>query len=100
MIVFIFVSLIVISVSSNPVEIEKHADKYLGKYGHHFQGDLQLTKDQLRSMTSPSNAPIARTGLIDKRYRWSYKENGKVVIPYQFEEGEEYGKSDVSLSES
>jgi hypothetical protein len=80
---------IIATISAKPVGNETAI--FSGRYGQHFQGDILLTKEQKRAFTRTDDH-IERTGVVSLRYRWP-KVNGKVIIPYQFEDELEYSKN-------
>jgi hypothetical protein len=64
---------------------------YSAMYGNHVQGDMVFTKNQNMARRGSGRRKSKKTGLIDSIYRWP-KKNGKALIPYRFEDENEYSE--------
>ena len=67
--------------NGNPIESPSGRSPL--EFGKKFQGDLALTSDQEKLLTSSGRG--GRTGVLNTYYRWpKNKLNGLVYVPYTY----------------
>lgn len=81
-----------VCINGNPInkDIDLKSERSPEEWGDHFQGDLELSEQQLSNLKRG-----AKTGIIDARYKWIKGSNGKVVIPYIINADSGYSKKQL-----
>lgn len=61
-------------------------------FGDKFQGDIKLTEEQKKLISSGAEGVRPSTGWRHPWFKWPQNANGHVVMPYRIQESEGYRK--------